>query len=103
MTTDAPRSSGGSRFLAFLDLIVKLAATGALIGILVLLLKINENLTKVIVGDNTINVGVAQRGGSSAFSIDAILRTSVAPISVNIDNPGGQTSGSPVWIRNAEL
>ncbi|KAM0278697.1 hypothetical protein ACHAQH_004989 [Verticillium albo-atrum] len=102
MASDAPRASGGSKFFAFLDLVVKLAATGALIGILVLLLKINDNLSKVIVGDNVISVGLVN-SGSTPLPISAIVRNDFSTFSVSINNNPGESAGDPLFIRNVDL
>ncbi|CRK16503.1 hypothetical protein HYQ45_002347 [Verticillium longisporum] len=100
MASDVPRASGGSKILAFLDIIVKLAATGALIGILVMLLKINDTLVKVVDGDNVINVGL-RYSGSSPLPISAVLENGFSPIGINIESNLGEGPGRPVWIRNA--
>ncbi|KAL9941862.1 hypothetical protein D7B24_002820 [Verticillium nonalfalfae] len=100
MASDVPRASGGSKILAFLDIIVKLAATGALIGILVMLLKINDNLIKVVDGDDTINVGL-RYSGSTPLPINAVLENGFSPVRVDIESNLGDGPGRPVWIRNA--
>ncbi|EEY19419.1 predicted protein [Verticillium alfalfae VaMs.102] len=100
MASDVPRASGGSKILAFLDIIVKLAATGALIGILVMLLKINDNLIKVVDGDDTINVGL-RYSGSTPLPINAVFENGFSPLRVDIESNLGDGPGRPVWIRNA--
>jgi hypothetical protein len=54
--------SGGSKVIGFLDLIVKLLATGALIGILVILYMLNDNLSKLVNGDDFLRVVISQGG-----------------------------------------
>ncbi|KAH7363360.1 phosphoenolpyruvate phosphomutase [Plectosphaerella cucumerina] len=56
------QGSGGSKVIGFLDLIVKLLATGALIGILVILYMLNDNLSKLVNGDDFLRVVISQGG-----------------------------------------
>jgi hypothetical protein len=55
MTTEK-HSSGFLKFMAFLDLVVKLAATGALFGILVLLLQLNGKFDKMLDGTESLRI-----------------------------------------------
>ncbi|KAF5027160.1 hypothetical protein F66182_733 [Fusarium sp. NRRL 66182] len=58
MTTEK-NSSGFLKFIAFLDLIVKLLAAGALIGILVILVNLNNRLINITNGDEAVRVLVS--------------------------------------------
>ncbi|KAH6661554.1 hypothetical protein F5X68DRAFT_266318 [Plectosphaerella plurivora] len=50
--------TGGSKVLGFLDILIKLLATGALVGILVILYMLNENLSKFNKGQDSLRVSM---------------------------------------------
>ncbi|KAF4339227.1 hypothetical protein FBEOM_6847 [Fusarium beomiforme] len=54
--TAEKQSSSFLKVIAFFDLIVKLAATGALIGILIMLVQFNNNFKKLFNGDRSLPV-----------------------------------------------
>lgn len=56
--------------MAFFDVLIKLAATGALFGILVLLLRISDHLSDISSGNSAIAVYVRQRSEPLSVSIN---------------------------------
>ncbi|KAF4998431.1 hypothetical protein FGRMN_3167 [Fusarium graminum] len=87
MTTET-KSSGFLKFIAFLDLVVKLAATGALIGILVMLVKFDGKFSKILNGREFLQVRIS----------DSPIRVASAYASqfqVEMTN----NRNNPVWFR----
>ncbi|KAF4958500.1 hypothetical protein FSARC_11001 [Fusarium sarcochroum] len=91
-TTTEKNSSGFLKFLAFLDVLVKLAGVGALIGILVLLVQFNNKFDKILSGDDVFRVRLDQGAYSNPVR--------VAPASSNsfdVNMINGQSN--PVWFK----
>ncbi|KAM0355209.1 hypothetical protein ACHAPU_001075 [Fusarium lateritium] len=87
MTTEN-KSSGFLKFIAFLDLVVKLAATGALIGILVMLVKFNGKFDKILNGREIFQIRI------SDFPI-RILPAYTSQFQVQMTN----NANNPVWFH----
>ncbi|KAM0550595.1 hypothetical protein ACHAPJ_008853 [Fusarium lateritium] len=91
-TTTSEKSSGFLKFVAFLDVLVKLAGVGALIGILVMLVKFNDKFDKLLNAEEVFSVRIDQPAYSSPLRI--------APASANsfdvnmINGPS-----NPVWFK----
>ncbi|KAM0205837.1 hypothetical protein ACHAPQ_008680 [Fusarium lateritium] len=88
MTTEKP-SSGFLKLMAFLDLIVKLAATGALFGILVLLLQLNNKFDNMSSSSRALRVQI-----SDANPLQIVPAYS-SQFQVQMTN--GQSN--PVWFK----
>ncbi|EGU82044.1 hypothetical protein FOXB_07447 [Fusarium oxysporum f. sp. conglutinans Fo5176] len=89
MTTAEKSSSGFLKVIAFFDLIVKLAATGALIGILVLLVQFNNNIDKLFNGSRSLPVRVS----------DAAPLRIMPGYSGTFDVRMTNNANDPVWFK----
>ncbi|KAF5677333.1 hypothetical protein FHETE_1845 [Fusarium heterosporum] len=87
MTTET-KSSGLLKFIAFLDLVVKLAATGALIGILVMLVKFDGKFNKILNGREFLQVRISD-------SPTRITSAYASQFQVEMTN----NRNNPVWFR----
>lgn len=101
MATDTPRASGPSKVLGVLDLLIKLIGVGALFGILVMLLQINQELRKTITGNNIINVRALPPTDRSPFHVETLVSNSLGDsISVELTDQRGSAT-RPFYITNA--
>ncbi|KAH7212311.1 hypothetical protein DER44DRAFT_808122 [Fusarium oxysporum] len=89
MTTAEKSSSGFLKVIAFFDLVVKLAATGALIGILVLLVQFNNNIDKLFNGSRSLPVRVS----------DAAPLRIMPGYSGTFDVRMTNNANDPVWFK----
>ncbi|KAF4958018.1 hypothetical protein FGADI_2703 [Fusarium gaditjirri] len=89
MTTTEKSSSGFLKVIAFFDLVVKLAATGALIGILVLLVQFNSNINKLFNGSRSLPVRVS----------DAAPLRIMPGYSGTFDVRMTNNANDPVWFK----
>ncbi|KAF5980393.1 hypothetical protein FBULB1_5240 [Fusarium bulbicola] len=89
MTTAEKSSSGFLKVIAFFDLVVKLAATGALIGILVLLVQFNSNFEKLFNGSKSLPVRVS----------DAAPLRIMPGYSGTFDVRMTNSASNPVWFK----
>lgn len=92
MTTAEKSSSGFLKVIAFFDLVVKLAAAGALIGILVLLVQFNNNIDKLFNGSRSLPVRVSDAaplrimpGYSGTFDV-RMTNNAADPVWFKVDN-----------------
>ncbi|KAF9766218.1 hypothetical protein IL306_001400 [Fusarium sp. DS 682] len=88
MTTEK-QSSGFLKVIAFFDLLVKLAATGALIGILIMLVQFNNNFKKLFNGDRSLPIRISD---------GAPLRVAPAYAS-SFDVHMTNNAKNPVWFK----
>lgn len=88
MTTEK-QSSGFLKLMAFLDLVVKLAATGALFGILVLLLQLNGKFDKVLDGTEALRIRLS----------DANPLRIVPAYSSQFEVQMTNNQNNPVWFK----
>lgn len=88
MTTEK-QSSGFLKFIAFLDLVVKLAATGALFGILVLLMQLNNKFESMLDGSEALRIRV-----SDAAPLQ-IIPAYTSQFQVQMTN----NQNNPVWFK----
>ena len=101
MAHDGPRGGGPSKVLSILDLLIKLAAVGALFGILAMLIQMHEGLNKVLEGDKSLRVGVFA-AGSTRFPISAELSNSIGGNGFRVDTGReGTSSLNPIYVRSA--
>ncbi|KAF5553813.1 hypothetical protein FMEXI_2247 [Fusarium mexicanum] len=89
MTTAEKSSSGFLKVIAFFDLVIKLAATGALIGILVLLVQFNSNFEKLFNGSKSLPVRVS----------DAAPLRIMPGYSGTFDVRMTNSASNPVWFK----
>jgi ABC-type transport system involved in cytochrome c biogenesis permease subunit len=89
MTAAEKSSSSFLKVIAFFDLVVKLAATGALIGILVLLVQFNNNIDKLFNGSRSLPVRVS----------DAAPLRIMPGYSGTFDVRMTNNANDPVWFK----
>ncbi|KAJ4247789.1 hypothetical protein NW762_012998 [Fusarium torreyae] len=92
MTATNEKSSAFLKFVAFLDVLVKLAGVGALIGILVMLVKFNNKFDKILGAEEVFRVRIDQPAYGSPLRIAPASSNS---FDVNMIN--GQSN--PVWFK----
>lgn len=73
--------SGGSKVLATIDLLIKLIATGALVGILVVLVMLHNGVARTLDGERTLRVAVS---AINEFSVAATVRNDFSPFRMKI-------------------
>lgn len=101
MAHDGPRGGGPSKVLSILDLVIKLAAVGALFGILAMLIQMHESFNKVLDGKESLRVGVFA-AGSTRFPITAELLNSAGGSGFRVDTGReGSSNLNPFYVRSA--
>ncbi|KAF4966131.1 hypothetical protein FZEAL_10686 [Fusarium zealandicum] len=103
MAAEKKGSSGFLKVIAFFDLLVKLAATGALFGILVLLMQINKNLKNIASGDEALSVRISQQYSSTPIQVAVSQGVSSGPLMVAMTSTSGSSIlgsyGNPVHFK----
>ncbi|RSL85199.1 hypothetical protein CEP51_003494 [Fusarium floridanum] len=80
------KSSSFLKVIAFFDLLVKLAATGALFGILVILLRISSRLGDITSGDTPMVVRISQQYDSTPIRVAASQESTAGYFQVALTN-----------------
>ncbi|KAF4986150.1 hypothetical protein FDECE_16105 [Fusarium decemcellulare] len=97
--TKESSSSGFMKVIAFFDLLVKMAAAGALIGILVLLVQINGHIKDIASGEEVVRVSLLD---STPINVAMQPGNGGGSFSVSVVDAAGDSLGNPLYIRSAD-